>query len=219
MRKKNKGFTLMELLAVIIILGLLMFVGIPRITEIIDSSRRKTLVNTISQYINAAETSMIQGSFDGEADFGFEGAPLAGETTFDCQENSPEVLYFIPLDRIKLSKGGKNPYGEWIIERTKAGKTEYVSGVLGRYSEEGWKLGFQFLDKSGHFMTPKLASELTGNTKRLIQVKGEKTPAVSLNTNFGPKSYTVTTQDEAGKEVKETKELNSFKALCVAKAY
>ena len=41
----KKAFTLMELLAVIIILGLLMAIAIPSISKYIEQSRKKTYVN------------------------------------------------------------------------------------------------------------------------------------------------------------------------------
>ena len=45
MKRNNKGFTLVELLAVIVILGLLMAIAIPSVTKYITQSRVKTLTS------------------------------------------------------------------------------------------------------------------------------------------------------------------------------
>ena len=45
---KNKGLTLIELLAVIIILGILMLIAIPSVTNYINNFRKESYVNTFS---------------------------------------------------------------------------------------------------------------------------------------------------------------------------
>ena len=52
--KNNKGFTLVELLAVIVIMGILMMVAIPSVTRTIENSRKDTFVDIAKSYANAA---------------------------------------------------------------------------------------------------------------------------------------------------------------------
>ena len=54
--KNNKGFTLVELLAVIVIMGILMMVAIPSVTRTIENSRKDTFVDIAKAYGNAART-------------------------------------------------------------------------------------------------------------------------------------------------------------------
>ena len=54
--KNNKGFTLVELLAVIVIMGILMMVAIPAVTRTIENSRKDTFVDIAKSYGNAART-------------------------------------------------------------------------------------------------------------------------------------------------------------------
>ena len=42
MKKTNKGFTLVELLAVIVILAIIMIIAIPAVLETMQSARKKT---------------------------------------------------------------------------------------------------------------------------------------------------------------------------------
>ena len=56
MRENNEGFTLVELLAVIVIMGILMMVAIPSVTRTIENSRKDTFVDIAKSYGNAART-------------------------------------------------------------------------------------------------------------------------------------------------------------------
>lgn len=55
MKKKSKGFTLVELLAAIVILGILMAVSIPLITSLLDNSRNKIYISDAKKLIAQAE--------------------------------------------------------------------------------------------------------------------------------------------------------------------
>lgn len=57
MKEVNKNwFTLVELLAVIVIMGILMMVAIPAISRVIENSRKDTFVDIAKSYANSAKT-------------------------------------------------------------------------------------------------------------------------------------------------------------------
>jgi type IV pilus assembly protein PilA len=64
----KKGFTLVELLGIIILLGLIIMILIPGVTEIINKGKRKAFEVNVKSYIKAANTdnsdkSQINGSY------------------------------------------------------------------------------------------------------------------------------------------------------------
>ena len=63
MKKLNrKGVTLIELLAVIVIMGILMMVAIPAMTRYIENSRKDTFLSTAKEYVNAARNMWASDS-------------------------------------------------------------------------------------------------------------------------------------------------------------
>ena len=89
---KKLAFTLIELLAVIIILGVLMLVAIPSISRYIDGSRKESYVTTAKEYIKGATHLVNSGQLD----------------VYD-----PDTTYYIPTSCIGLETGGSSPYGEF----------------------------------------------------------------------------------------------------------
>ena len=88
----SKAFTLIELLAVIIILAVLMIIAIPSVTTYISDSRKKAYVDTAKEAISGARTLVNSGKLN----------------IFD-----EEVSYYIPIKCIPSENGFKSPYGEF----------------------------------------------------------------------------------------------------------
>ena len=57
----NKVFTLIELLAVIIILGILMIIAIPSVTMYINDSRKNAYIDTAKEMIGSARNLVNEG--------------------------------------------------------------------------------------------------------------------------------------------------------------
>ena len=101
--KNTKGFTLVELLAVIVIMGILMMVAIPAVSRTIENTRKDSFVNTAKNYANAALT---QWTADGFSCNGITSSAV--DTGKD---------YYIEIDTASssapelLQQGGKSPWG------------------------------------------------------------------------------------------------------------
>ena len=168
-RMNKKGFTLIELLAVIVILGLLMAIAIPSVTKYITQSRKKTLSNTISNYMSALTTEV------NNMEYTFTGS---------------NTIYAVPIECIAVERGGTDPFGSWYPAHTGSGGTttynSYWAYVLVQYDDatSSYTYGFTFRDSAGYGLLPTASTKLsesgsqivTGNT---FAVSGNK--AASLN--------------------------------------
>ena len=96
-KKKNKAFTLIELLAVIIILGILMIIAIPSVTTYINNSRKSAYVNTAREIISGARNFVNEGKI----------------SMYD-----PNATYYIKSSCINTENGQKTPYGEFVDNET-----------------------------------------------------------------------------------------------------
>ena len=127
----EKGFTLIELLAVIIILGVLMLMAIPAVTEYIADSRKKTYINSAKQYINGV---MIKVN------------------SLEYIFTDPDIIYYVPSKCVKLEKGGKSPFGEWL--------EAYVAVT---FDGEGYNYYWTSFDSAGYGVDLTKENELVSN--------------------------------------------------------
>ena len=109
----KKGFTLLELIAVIIIIGVLLMIAIPSVSGIIFSSRDNVYSNNIAAYINEIDTLYKEKKF----------GPLLDE----------DQIMMVPIKDISFEKNNTNdsPYGGYDFER---------SYIIIERSEHGYKL-------------------------------------------------------------------------------
>ena len=103
MRKNNKGFTLVELLAVIVVLAIVMGLAAVAITNVLENTRKAAMVSDAKSFLDGAHS--LVNSSDLNTMIGGTSA-----TNYAPSCNAPETKY-IPLAALELEKGGKSPYG------------------------------------------------------------------------------------------------------------
>ena len=91
--KNNKGFTLVEILAVIIILGILMIIAVPAVTQHISDSRKTTFITSSNKLIEAA---------------------LDEITDMEYSVSNPDYTYYIPTKCLDAQNGDKSAYGSFV---------------------------------------------------------------------------------------------------------
>ena len=101
----RKGFTLVELLAVIVIMGILITVTIPSITRVIENSRKDTFVDTAKSYVNAAKALWA----DNTLTCGGKVSSAVGDGDYyiliNTKESAKKVLPTL------IDQGGKSSWG------------------------------------------------------------------------------------------------------------
>ena len=92
-KSKERAFTLVELLAVIIILGVIFVIAIPSVINYVNNSRKSVYVTTAKNIINAARTKVSDGRI----------------SVYDT-----DTTYYIPVEMFSLETGdAKTPYGDF----------------------------------------------------------------------------------------------------------
>ena len=68
---KNKGFTLVELLAVIVILAIIALIATPIILNVISDAKKQAALESFKGYIDGAEKAIVLNEFEDEKDTTF----------------------------------------------------------------------------------------------------------------------------------------------------
>lgn len=146
MKKINrKGFSLIETLAVIVILGLIMTIAVSSVTKYITQSKKKTLIQTISSYIDEVKLQVNNREYSMRA---------------------KNTIYAIPIECVDIDGGGGNPFGEWIQSSDK-----YWAYVLVQYDSEKFehRFGFTFKDSAGYGLYPLINTKLEVDGSQIQQ--------------------------------------------------
>jgi prepilin-type N-terminal cleavage/methylation domain-containing protein len=106
MKKKN-GFTLVELLAVIVVLAIIMIIAIPAVLDIMTNARKQAFTEAIDKYVTAVQTQYM-------ADSGMGQIPGAGYYVYNIQTD------------LGLSTTG-NYQGFVLVDATNADNIEYYA--------------------------------------------------------------------------------------------
>ena len=92
MRKNIKGFTLIEILSVIIIMGILVLIALPAVSRYVEDSRFEAYADTVKRVIDGAITKINDG---------------------DIKMHESSVTYYIPASCIQTENSLKSPFGEF----------------------------------------------------------------------------------------------------------
>ena len=101
MRRNRKGFTLVELLAVIVVLAIVMGLAVVGITSVLENTRKSAFASDAKSFIQGAH-SLVSSD---------QANALMGETTKYSPSCTSAQTVYLPIELIPLEQGGKSPYG------------------------------------------------------------------------------------------------------------
>jgi prepilin-type N-terminal cleavage/methylation domain-containing protein len=98
--ENNKGFTLVEIISVVVILGIIMLVAVPAVSNYIVDSRKSSYVLNVSAYLETANGEYLDRYY--------------GSYLLD------DEIMIVPMEIIDLEEenGGKTPFGDYIYEKS-----------------------------------------------------------------------------------------------------
>ena len=130
--KNNKGFTLIEVLAVIVLLGIIMSAAIVAISGYVEESKLKAYVNIAKEYIEIASIEIAKN---------------------EIVARDKNTVYYIHIDNLEAESDlSKSPFGEWI--------DAYVVVVIEPDTGD-YNYYWTSVDEAGYRVDETLDSELT----------------------------------------------------------
>lgn len=68
-KRSRKGFTLVEIMIVVVIIGLLASMAVPAFNKVRESARKKAIVNNLRQIASAGQQYLIENGTAGSVDY------------------------------------------------------------------------------------------------------------------------------------------------------
>ncbi|MBR2998128.1 MAG: prepilin-type N-terminal cleavage/methylation domain-containing protein [Bacilli bacterium] len=129
MKKNNKGFTLVELLATLVLLGILMGIGLPILTGLLSNNRNKIYVADINRMIALAETKLNSSSSTiekpDENNCIIMSLTFLDDSSFENPPNQGKYVKDSSYVVIKNTGGGNLEYSATLVEKVK----NYYRGI------------------------------------------------------------------------------------------
>ena len=97
---KEKGFTLVELLAVIVILAVISLIATPMVLGVIEKSKKSAAIESVNGIMDAAEKNMIESMLNGESKTRYD---LSNDTSLSYKGEKPESGILLIDDKGKMS--------------------------------------------------------------------------------------------------------------------
>ncbi len=160
--KNEKGFTLIEILAVIIIISILLLIAVPSVSRYIEESRQKSYVTTVKNTLKSAG-SMI--------------------SSIDKKLINKETTYYIPIQCIKVENGTpKSPYNEFDNAYIVAGWENNNYGIY-FYGRDKSGVGVKKLIKVNDFEIENIEKDIKKESITLDKKIGDTTSIMLLDAN------------------------------------
>ena len=201
MKEKNKGFTLVELLAVIVILALIALIATPIILNVINDAKKQAAKDSAYGYMDAVEKYIVSSELEDKSiqdgtyrveELNSMGVSVKGSTPDNGNieiKNSSVKSYDIGIDgyvvrngkveKVSTTKSFKNGTAVYYNPETET-KCKSSEAVSTTGTKSGCMKWYVFNDKEGnatvnvildHNTTANVAWNSTGNNSEMKEVK------------------------------------------------
>ena len=194
MKNTRKGFTLVELLAVIVILAIIMIIAIPAVLQTMNLARQKTFKEYITKVYTAAQTYQVAQSTAGAPNKGalytvtISGiaAPAAGSTEENRSSYNGSVCYAYDIAKIGLSSVGDYKGTVFICENPS--KIDSNSAVLIALKDANYTTkGIYDYTKNGEMPVESLGTDTSVKTQFFGATSADNATNADLNAVIGKK--------------------------------
>ena len=111
--RNKKGFTLVELLAVIVVLAIIILIALPAVLSSMEKARKNSFVIETNEFVKAAQTAYSTAVMNGEGN-------IASGGTKYC------VTFGALVNKGYIEKSGSDYAGTVVIKVSGDGKPEYT---------------------------------------------------------------------------------------------
>ena len=132
-KNNKKAFTLIELIAVIVIFGILMLIAIPAVSRYIDNSKKEAYIKTVNNLVDTVR-------------YGIN----SGDSNYISKNNEEKIFFLTDIDKEKGTN--QSPYGDFI---------KSYSYVKVTNSANGYKYEVQAKDKGGFCIVLEDINDIT----------------------------------------------------------
>ena len=126
----KKGFTLVELLGVIVILGIIMLIAIPNIASLTQKNKKNTYIVDSKKMVSLAQRALKKGERDKPASGSVEVITLNDLSTSDVEKNADGIEYDINASYVAVGRDSDDylVYGVQLV--TKNGDNTTYDGIV-----------------------------------------------------------------------------------------
>lgn len=176
--KKRNGFTLVELLAVIVILALIALIATPIILNIINDTKKSSIKQSAIGYVDAVEKTILEKKTNTDVDY--DGKYTIKKDQITKESETASLLPILDLIQLNVNVKGELPTkGNLEIEKSNVISGEfYYNNYLVTLSNDKYKI--QVLSNSSSTDTSALETEIN-NLKAELDAEKKKGATITLS--------------------------------------